>query len=175
MRFPRGDYISVARYRSPPTRPSSLLRVSGPSSIILMAPANLTCQCPSVLMAAVTNVTCPTPVVIGPAGPPPPQFRTLANILWSCLLTIFACTWTSIHPNIWPCAKPWDRFRYRIALFILNVLMPETMVQWSISQWFAARKLAQDYNGMAFPTSDVLQSPSFLQGMAGQRPMDFLP
>jgi hypothetical protein len=28
------------------------------------------------------------------------QTRTIWNIVWSCLSTIFLCTWGSLHPNI---------------------------------------------------------------------------
>ena len=30
--------------------------------------------------------------------------HTIWNIVWSCLITIFSCTWVAIHPNI-PCPK----------------------------------------------------------------------
>ena len=30
--------------------------------------------------------------------------RTIWNIVWSCLVTIFLCTWVAVHPNI-PCPK----------------------------------------------------------------------
>ena len=30
--------------------------------------------------------------------------RTIWNIIWSCLVTIFSCTWVAVHPNV-PCPK----------------------------------------------------------------------
>ncbi|KAJ7219854.1 hypothetical protein C8J57DRAFT_1095103 [Mycena rebaudengoi] len=28
--------------------------------------------------------------------------RKLFDIVWGCLVTIFACTWVSVHPNVPP-------------------------------------------------------------------------
>lgn len=38
--------------------------------------------------------------------------RTVWNIIWSCLITIFACIWVAIHPNI-----PRPKLPYRPASF----------------------------------------------------------
>ena len=94
------------------------------------------------------NLTCPATVIVGPTGPPPYQFRTLANILWSCILTIVACTWTSIHPNIWKGATRSQRIYYRATLFITTIVFPEAMAFLAVSQWLAARGLAQKYKGI---------------------------
>lgn len=37
--------------------------------------------------------------------------RTVWNIIWSCLITIFACTWVVVHPNIPQPKTPFRRAR----------------------------------------------------------------
>jgi len=33
--------------------------------------------------------------------------RTVWNIIWSCLVTIFSCTWVAVHPNIPNAEEKW--------------------------------------------------------------------
>ena len=41
-------------------------------------------------------------------SPSPPSVRTDIGIIWSCLVTIFSCTWVAAYPNIpGPNAKWW--------------------------------------------------------------------
>ncbi|KAG6909623.1 hypothetical protein DXG01_016405 [Tephrocybe rancida] len=69
--------------------------------------------------------------------------RTLSGIAWSCLTTIFACTWIAIHPNI-PKAGERPIVR-RFKTFILALIAPELMVAWASRQWFSSRQLARKY------------------------------
>ena len=73
--------------------------------------------------------------------------RTIWNIVWSCLITIFLCTWVTIHPNI-PCPKkrnPVVSFaEHRLPLFICALLAPEYILGWAIRQFLVARKIASD-------------------------------
>ena len=72
--------------------------------------------------------------------------RTIWNIVWSCVVTIFSCTWVAIHPNV-PCPKkrnPLLSFaEHRLPLFICALLVPEYVLVWSIRQFLAARKIAK--------------------------------
>ena len=81
--------------------------------------------------------------------------RTIWNIVWSCLATIFSCTWVAIHPNI-PCPKTreekgWRRVwnplcsfaKYRLSLFICALLLPEYVLAWAIRQFLSAQKIAR--------------------------------
>ena len=71
--------------------------------------------------------------------------RSIWNIIWSCLVTIFSCTWVAIHPNI-PCPKkqnPVITFaEHRLPLFICALLVPEYMLAWAIKQFLSARTIA---------------------------------
>ena len=83
--------------------------------------------------------------------------RTIWNIVWSCLVTIFSCTWVAVHPNV-PCPKKreangWiERYirnpllsfvEHRLPLFICALLVPEYVLAWSIRQFFVAREIAK--------------------------------
>ena len=83
--------------------------------------------------------------------------RTIWNIVWSCLITIFSCTWVAANPNV-PCPKKreangWiERYirnpllsfmEHRLPLFICALLVPEYVLAWSIRQFLVARKIAK--------------------------------
>jgi hypothetical protein len=89
--------------------------------------------------------------------------RSLLSIIWSCITTIFLCTWVAVHPNV---PEPvdttvdrtdkgiWSRhahqlscFRDRIVMFICALLVPEYILAWAIRQFLVARKIAKK-NGL---------------------------
>ncbi|KAK0196711.1 hypothetical protein F5146DRAFT_1129506 [Armillaria mellea] len=70
--------------------------------------------------------------------------RTLSNILWSCLATVFACTWLAVHPNvpgrnITDSAIPYAIERTKI--MIIAILAPEIIVAWAAEQFIVARRV----------------------------------
>ena len=84
--------------------------------------------------------------------------RTVWNIIWSCLATIFSCTWVAVHPNI-PCPRKreakncfqrWVRnpllsfAEHRLPLFVCALLVPEYVLAWAIRQYLSARKIANE-------------------------------
>ena len=84
--------------------------------------------------------------------------RSVWNIIWSCLVTIFSCTWVAVHPNI-PCPKKrktngWiDRCilnpiisfaKCRLTLFVCALLVPEYVLAWAIRQFLSARKIFKE-------------------------------
>lgn len=79
------------------------------------------------------------PPIIGP-------FRTKYDIISSCLITIFTCTWVAIHPNILePGIGYKKKFLYRVRLMILTLIAPECTIAWAMRQWLSARRLGQKY------------------------------
>ncbi|KAK0475636.1 hypothetical protein EDD18DRAFT_194519 [Armillaria luteobubalina] len=70
--------------------------------------------------------------------------RTVLSIIWSCLATIFACTWLAVHPNVpgrhitskgtISCAIE------RTKIMAITILAPEIIV-WAAEQFFVAWKL----------------------------------
>ena len=76
-----------------------------------------------------------TPTCICPADQ-----RTIWDILWSCLATIFACSWVSVHPNIPASNESWGRiFLRRLELMFWAVVSPEMIITWALRQWIGAR------------------------------------
>ena len=87
--------------------------------------------------------------------------RSTWNITWSCIVTIFSCTWVAIHPNM-PCPKKregkncfqrWIRnpllsfAEHRLPLFLCALLVPEYVLAWAIKQNLRAREIARDNKG----------------------------
>ena len=82
--------------------------------------------------------------------------RTIWNIVWSGLVTIFSCTWVAVHPNV-PCPKKreangwiekciWNPLlsftEHRLPLFVCALLVPEYVLAWAIRQFLKAREIA---------------------------------
>ena len=82
--------------------------------------------------------------------------RTIWGIIWSCLTTVFLCTWVAVHPNV-PCPKKrkennwierhlWNPLlsfaEHRIPLFVWTLFVPEYVLGWAIRQLISARKIA---------------------------------
>lgn len=70
--------------------------------------------------------------------------RTIFDIIWSCLATILACTWVSIHPDL----PGRDDSHVTVALqrgklAVLALVAPELTITWAIRQWIAAHRAHQ--------------------------------
>ena len=84
-----------------------------------------------------------TPTCICPAND-----RSIWDILWSCLATIFACSWVSIRPNIpGPNESWWRIIIRRLELMFWAVVGPEMIIGWAFRQWLGARDLEKLYKG----------------------------
>jgi hypothetical protein len=78
----------------------------------------------------------------------PADQRSLWDILWACLATLFACTWVSVHPNIPAPDESWWRiFLRRLELMFWTVIGPEFIISWALRQWLGARELEKLYKG----------------------------
>ena len=87
-------------------------------------------------------------------SPSPPSVRTKIGIIWSCLVTIFSCTWVAAHPNIpGPNAKWWLIFLRRVRLMVVALLGPEAVIFWSMQQWITAYKVGHKYRCMFIPVT----------------------
>ena len=71
--------------------------------------------------------------------------RTIPGIVWSCLATIFACTWVAVHPNVpAPKSKVQHVVFQRVAVTICALLVPEYIVAWSVRQWLVANQIVKE-------------------------------
>lgn len=76
----------------------------------------------------------------------PSSSRTTWDIIRSCFVTIFACIWLAVHPNIPRPFTPWyDSTCRRVAFMLFALVAPEMIVAFAIRQWWAAGILAQKY------------------------------
>ncbi|KIM22217.1 hypothetical protein M408DRAFT_28855 [Serendipita vermifera MAFF 305830] len=87
--------------------------------------------------------------------------RNLANIVWSCLFTIFLCTWAAVHPNVhfraekrnqrWTEEWLWDPVHeiltYKLPLFLWALLVPEYILAWAVRQYIQAGVVSKEVPG----------------------------
>jgi hypothetical protein len=77
--------------------------------------------------------------------------RTLSQIIFSCLSTIFASTWVALHPNVPDVGDSEQGVRValqRARLFVVMLFAPELVIGWAARQWFVSRSLAKKYHGV---------------------------
>ncbi|KAG0702520.1 hypothetical protein DFH29DRAFT_851407 [Suillus ampliporus] len=66
--------------------------------------------------------------------------RSLWSIIWSCAATLFACTWTAIHPNIPGMNEgKFAIISRRLSIMIIALIAPELMITWAVRQFFSAQ------------------------------------
>jgi hypothetical protein len=71
--------------------------------------------------------------------------RTLVGVAWSCILTVFICAWTSVHPNV-PPRGLMGELMARVKLMFWTIVAPELVLAWAVRQWFAAKEIRDIYN-----------------------------
>ena len=82
------------------------------------------------------------------SGPAVHKMRTRFDIVWSCVTTLFICTWVAIHPNIPPQGEGHMKSLWRrIKLMLWTLLVPELVLMWAYRQWDAARFIAEYFQG----------------------------
>ncbi|KAG2141422.1 uncharacterized protein EDB93DRAFT_1294695 [Suillus bovinus] len=83
-----------------------------------------------------------------------PSFTT--RILWtiisSSVLTLFACIYSAIHPNIpSPKDSPNRILSRRLGMMIMALIAPELIVTWAMRQWFSARLITKRFKDSGYP------------------------
>ncbi|KAJ7145176.1 hypothetical protein C8R43DRAFT_953608 [Mycena crocata] len=65
--------------------------------------------------------------------------RQLFDIVWSCLATVFACIWISVHPNVPPPDQSWlALFWHKLRIMLIAAIAPEVLACFAARQYFAA-------------------------------------
>jgi len=66
--------------------------------------------------------------------------RTIWDIIWSCIVTTFACSWVSVHPNM---PKPYEHWfkvnMRRVEVLFSAIVAPEMILYWATRQWYGAK------------------------------------
>lgn len=77
--------------------------------------------------------------------------RSLWDIVQSCLVTIFACSWVSVHPNMSGHEETRRKKILRgLELMFWSIFMPEFIILWATRQRYGACKLKEKYRGKVF-------------------------
>ncbi|KAG1827931.1 hypothetical protein EV424DRAFT_1319015 [Suillus variegatus] len=95
-----------------------------------------------VIQAAPGTITNTTGNAITSDSFKAPSFttRTIWSIVSSSVLTLFACIYSTIHPNIpSPKDSPNRMLLRRLGMMIMALIAPELIVTWAMRQWFSAR------------------------------------
>ncbi|KAJ7580712.1 hypothetical protein C8J56DRAFT_960661 [Mycena floridula] len=72
--------------------------------------------------------------------------RNLYGIAWGCLVTIFACTWVSVHPNVpSPGQSSAMLLLRRIMMMLGGIMAPEIIVFFAARQFFVARRFSKEF------------------------------
>jgi hypothetical protein len=79
--------------------------------------------------------------------------RTIWSIISSSVLTLFACIYSAIHPNIpSPKDSPDGIVRRRLGIMIMALITPELIVTWAMRQWFSARQVTRQFEKSGYPS-----------------------
>ncbi|KAK4160306.1 hypothetical protein QBC43DRAFT_293033, partial [Cladorrhinum sp. PSN259] len=82
--------------------------------------------------------------VKAPAWVDSPNTRGTADILFSCMLTLFACVYTALHLNIPERnATTFQLFTRKLKWVFVALVAPEVVLWFAADQYFTARKISQ--------------------------------
>ena len=72
------------------------------------------------------------------------NYRSTADIVWSCVVTVFACTWLSVHPNVSSANSSWTRrIKDRLYLMLWGIAAPEFLVIFAYRQWRGSKEITR--------------------------------
>ncbi|KAK3900069.1 hypothetical protein C8A05DRAFT_36304 [Staphylotrichum tortipilum] len=79
-----------------------------------------------------------------PAWVSAPNMRGTSSILYSCLLTLFACIYTALHLNVPKSGSSFASLLFtKVVWSLVALFAPELVIVYALSQYFKARKLAK--------------------------------
>ena len=74
--------------------------------------------------------------------------RKRLEIIWSCIATVLAASWVSVHPNLphLEDSKLKKTLR-RVELMFWAIITPELIIFWVMRQWYGARRMEREFSG----------------------------
>ena len=95
-----------------------------------------------------------------------PNARGTIDIVWSCLATIFLCSWSILCLNL-PAAgeNMFHRFRRKCYWFLLTLIGPEVIFQLALGEWLLARRWYREMKKMDYEKWTMTHS--FYANMGG--------
>ena len=80
-----------------------------------------------------------------------PDGRGTLDIIWSCVITMFLCSWSVLCMNMPGPKESRIQILWRkLSLTALGVLCPELIFELALGQWFSARQSIIDFNASGF-------------------------
>ncbi|KIJ16053.1 hypothetical protein PAXINDRAFT_99030 [Paxillus involutus ATCC 200175] len=141
---------------------------------------------PSAILLLLVHSCYSFPITGNPGTSPDPQVdvivstsvcnhvRTLWSIVLSCFVSLAACSWNAVHPNIPGVDEgQWTILSRRFAIMALVVLTPEVLLVWALQQFTNAGMAAQVFNewrttsGMGRYFEEWNRTHGFFAGMGG--------
>jgi hypothetical protein len=170
------------RHASTAIKPSSLAPVRRSSQSSPPPHPSITMFIILVILAATraSPLALPSPLVSTvqlqpPSCNDPSPERSLWDIIRSCSVTIFLCTWASVHPNIPSPDERWPRLAIRrVGLMLLALFVPEAIIAWALRQRLAATKLAEENKGQSQKPRAKINIDHLTQKRDGRPPTDSL-
>ncbi|KAJ7706547.1 hypothetical protein B0H16DRAFT_686186 [Mycena metata] len=118
---------------------------------LLARQSGLTQGHPNLLARAPTEASCDCTVN---------SCRTLFDIVWGCLATIFACTWVALHQNVPDPKLGWFLLLLRkLRMMLVTIIAPEVIVGFAARQLVSARWISKEFN--------VSKTPGFFCNIGG--------
>ena len=97
---------------------------------------------------------------------PEPSGRGTWSILWSCLATIFVCTWSALHLDVPKNHGRWYLTFRKVGWMLLATMAPELILTLSANNFFKARALSkhlrnQGYQGWTLTQTQFARARGF--------------
>ena len=95
-----------------------------------------------------------------------PNNRGTLDILWSCLFTVFLCTWVMLCLNLpSPQESYWRTFLRKLRWMVLAIMGPEFVLAFAYGQWAAAKASVKGFAALNQP--DWSLRHAFFANMGG--------
>lgn len=94
--------------------------------------------------APITNAPTDIPPITEPSYVPEPRGRGTVQLLFSCIITLVICIWTSIHPNIIKDPTIMRRLREKANYVILGLFSPELVLAVAWKEYLDTAKILKD-------------------------------
>ncbi|KAJ7701022.1 hypothetical protein B0H16DRAFT_1705520 [Mycena metata] len=104
---------------------------------LLTRQSSLTQGHPDLLSRAATEASCDCTIN---------SCRTLFDIVWGCLATIFACTWVALHQNVPdPNLGHFALLMRKLRMMLMTIIAPELVVGFAARQLVSAQRISKKF------------------------------
>jgi hypothetical protein len=143
-----------------------------PSNTPTVSPANR----PLLTNSSINTTSTDSSSIPTQGWTPSPNGRGTIDIIWSCALTIFLCSWTALCLNIPP--SDWSLLKYTHQKNLIaceGILGPEFVVQTALGQWVSACRSVKEFCQLGHLSWTMAHA--FFADMGGYilHPADFVP